>query len=399
VQTGPPRRAAEQRTACRAAGGAVRVRSRSDASRASKARFCRLRRKNGFKEIVRRCVAAIDSRSSPHSLSRPSAPSAFLHCVSMPSLSNSSDGTRGDAQHSWRRTSGCEFREIAIEPIIEQFIGALAPSFADVAPSSPMKNLQARAARRAPDVLSEQVSGWLLVANGNKSEMSGRLFDALSGTWPAASRILKDVTRPTSFRFGALSERASRPRALSRSRRSSVRERRAPRRPGLDEDSRAVRRIASRTACSIAYFEDDRTLDEPVVSYASNKAGRRTRRSLCRRLACVLPSAPCAARRALGLKSFCPQHYSRLSLTSVSSSELTSTTTPNTQNTPHQNKKAGTKKNKQQTHSKTLQFLIRDGPSVSRHRNVIVTIMSRNRVVRTIADRFRHGAPWHRYGV
>ena len=42
-------------------------------------------------------------------------------------------GTRGEAQRL-AENLGCDFGGVAIGPIVEQFIGALAPSFADVAP-------------------------------------------------------------------------------------------------------------------------------------------------------------------------------------------------------------------------------------------------------------------------
>ena len=125
-------------------------------------------RKNGFKEIVVGVSGGIDS-ALVAALAAEALGADRVHCVSMPSR-YSSEGTRGDAQRL-AESLGCDFREIAIEPMVEQFIGALAPSFADVAPDLTEENLQARTRGVLLMALSNKF-GWLLVATGNKSEMS-----------------------------------------------------------------------------------------------------------------------------------------------------------------------------------------------------------------------------------
>src|SRR3954469_14226707 len=71
-------------------------------------------RKNGFKEIVVGVSGGIDSALVAALAAETLGPER-LHCVSTPSR-YSSEGTRGDAQRL-AKALGCDFREIAIEPI------------------------------------------------------------------------------------------------------------------------------------------------------------------------------------------------------------------------------------------------------------------------------------------
>src|SRR5581483_9967638 len=125
-------------------------------------------RKNGFSEIVVGVSGGIDSALVAALAAEALGPER-VHCVSMPSR-YSSEGTRGDAQRL-AEYLGCDFREIAIEPIVEQLIGALAQSFAGRDPDLTEENLQARIRGTLLMALSNKF-GWLLVATGNKSEMS-----------------------------------------------------------------------------------------------------------------------------------------------------------------------------------------------------------------------------------
>src|SRR5437588_10470722 len=153
-------------------------------------------RKNGFAEIVVGVSGGIDS-ALVAALAVEALGSDRVHCVSMPSR-YSSEGTRGDAQRL-AENLGCDFREIAIEPIIEQFIGALAPSFADVAPDLTEENLQARARGVLLMALSNKF-GWLLVATGNKSEMSVG-YATLYGDMAGGFALLKDVYKTDVFKL------------------------------------------------------------------------------------------------------------------------------------------------------------------------------------------------------
>ena len=183
-------------------------------------------RKNGFNEIVVGVSGGIDS-ALVAALAVEALGSERVHCVSMPSR-YSSEGTRGDAQRL-AENLGTDFREIAIESIVEEFIGALAPSFADVAPDLTEENVQARVRGVLLMALSNKF-GWLLVATGNKSEMSVG-YATLYGDMAGGFALLKDVYKTDVFRLARhLNERAGReliPRVDHRARA----ERRAARRP------------------------------------------------------------------------------------------------------------------------------------------------------------------------
>jgi NAD+ synthase (glutamine-hydrolysing) len=211
-------------------------------------------RKNGFQEIVVGVSGGIDS-ALVAALAVETLGAGRVHCVSMPSQ-YSSESTRGDAERL-AANLGCEFREIAIEPIIEQFSGALEPSFAGVAPDLTEENLQARARGVLLMALSNKF-GWLLVATGNKSEMSVG-YATLYGDMAGGFALLKDVYKTDVFRLARhLNERAGRELIpQSTIDRAPSAELRADQ---LDEDSLPPYPQLDRVL--EAYVEDDRTLEE-----------------------------------------------------------------------------------------------------------------------------------------
>jgi NAD+ synthase (glutamine-hydrolysing) len=211
-------------------------------------------RKNGFKEIVVGVSGGIDS-ALVVALAAEALGTERVHCVSMPSR-YSSEGTRGDAQRL-AENLGCDFREIAIEPVVENFIGALAPSFADVAPDLTEENLQARTRGVFLMALSNKF-GWLLVATGNKSEMSVG-YATLYGDMAGGFALLKDVYKTDVFRLARhLNERAGReliPQSIiDRAPSAELRD------DQLDEDS--LPPYPQLDLVLEAYVEDDRTLEE-----------------------------------------------------------------------------------------------------------------------------------------
>jgi len=210
--------------------------------------------KNGFSEVVVGVAGGIDS-ALVAALAVEALGTERVHCVSMPSRF-SSEGTRGDAQRL-AESLGCEFREIAIEPIVESLLGALAPSFADRAPDLTEENLQARVRGVLLMALSNKF-GWLLVATGNKSEMSVG-YATLYGDMAGGFALLKDVYKTDVFRLARhLNERAGReliPQSVID--RAPSAELRADQ---LDEDSLPPYPQLDRVL--EAYVEDDRTLEE-----------------------------------------------------------------------------------------------------------------------------------------
>jgi NAD+ synthase (glutamine-hydrolysing) len=211
-------------------------------------------RKNGFREIVVGVSGGIDSALVAALAAETLGPER-VHCVSMPSRF-SSEGTRGDAQRL-AEALGCDFREIAIEPIAEQFLGALESHFAGYDADLTEENLQARIRGTLLMALSNKF-GWLLVATGNKSEMSVG-YATLYGDMAGGFALLKDVYKTDVFRLAIhLNERAGReliPKSIiDRAPSAELRDEQ------LDEDS--LPPYPKLDAVLEAYVEQDRTLEE-----------------------------------------------------------------------------------------------------------------------------------------
>jgi NAD+ synthase (glutamine-hydrolysing) len=162
--------------------------------------------KNGFGDVVLGLSGGIDSALVAALAAEAIGPER-VHCVSMPSR-YSSEGTRGDAQRL-AENLGCDFREIAIEPIVEAFTGALEPHFEGREPDLTEENLQARIRGTMLMALSNKF-GWLVVATGNKSELSVG-YATLYGDMAGGFALLKDVFKTDVFRLSRyLNEHAGR---------------------------------------------------------------------------------------------------------------------------------------------------------------------------------------------
>jgi NAD+ synthase (glutamine-hydrolysing) len=211
-------------------------------------------RKNGFHDVVVGVSGGIDSALTA-ALAADALGPARVHCVSMPSRF-SSEGTRADARRL-TESLGCAFREIPIGKIYDTFAEALAELFAGREPDLAEENLQARIRGVLLMALSNKF-GWLLVATGNKSELSVG-YATLYGDMAGGFALLKDVFKTDVFRLARhLNERAGReliPQSIID--RAPSAELRADQ---LDEDSLppypALDRVLE------AYVEEDRTLDE-----------------------------------------------------------------------------------------------------------------------------------------
>ena len=125
-----------------------------------------------------------------------------VHCVSMPSRFSSA-GTRTDARRL-AESIGCDFREVAIEEIVSAFHAALGGLDGLAA-----ENLQARVRGTMLMALSN-AHGWLVLATGNKSELSVG-YSTLYGDLAGGFALIKDVYKTDVFRLvGYLNERAGR---------------------------------------------------------------------------------------------------------------------------------------------------------------------------------------------
>src|SRR5215213_7601733 len=162
--------------------------------------------KNGFADVVLGVSGGIDSAVTA-ALAAEALGSARVHCVSMPSRF-SSEETRGDAQRL-ADSLGCEFREISIEAMFDAFNEALRHEFVGRDPDLTEENLQARIRGTLLMALSNKF-GWLVVATGNKSELSVG-YSTLYGDLAGGFALLKDVYKTDVFRLSrALNERAER---------------------------------------------------------------------------------------------------------------------------------------------------------------------------------------------
>jgi NAD+ synthase (glutamine-hydrolysing) len=157
--------------------------------------------KNGFGEIVLGLSGGIDSALVAALASDALGPER-VHCVSMPSR-YSSEGTRSDARRL-AESLGCDFRELAIEEIVAAFHDALGGLEGLAA-----ENLQARIRGTMLMALSN-THGWLVLATGNKSELSVG-YSTLYGDLAGGFALIKDIYKTDVFRLALhLNDRAGR---------------------------------------------------------------------------------------------------------------------------------------------------------------------------------------------
>jgi NAD+ synthase (glutamine-hydrolysing) len=157
--------------------------------------------KNGFGDVVLGLSGGIDS-ALVATLAVDALGPERVHCVSMPSR-YSSAGTRTDAQRL-AETVGCDFREIPIEETVASFHAAGVGTTGLAA-----ENLQARVRGMTLMSLSNE-HGWLVLATGNKSELSVG-YSTLYGDLAGGYALIKDVYKTDVFRLARyLNERAGR---------------------------------------------------------------------------------------------------------------------------------------------------------------------------------------------
>src|SRR5690348_12626168 len=210
--------------------------------------------KNGFTEVVVGVSGGIDSAVTA-ALAVEALGPRRVHCVSMPSRYSSAE-TRKDAQRL-ASVLAAEFRELPIDDIYDAFESVLAVSFAGRERDLAEENLQARIRGTLLMALSNKF-GWLVVATGNKSELSVG-YATLYGDLAGGFALLKDVFKTDVFRLARhLNEQAGRELIpLSTIERAPSAELREGQR---DEDS--LPPYADLDRVLEAYVERDKTLEE-----------------------------------------------------------------------------------------------------------------------------------------
>jgi NAD+ synthase (glutamine-hydrolysing) len=210
--------------------------------------------KNGFRDIVIGVSGGIDSALTA-ALAAEALGSDRVHAVSMPSRF-SSEETRRDAR-LLAESLDLSFRELPIETVFESFEHVLAEPFAGLGSDLTEENLQARIRGTLLMALSNKF-GWLVVATGNKSELSVG-YSTLYGDMAGGFALLKDVFKTDVFRLAQhLNGRAGReliPQTIID--RAPSAELRADQ---LDEDS--LPPYAALDKVLEAYVEEDRSRDE-----------------------------------------------------------------------------------------------------------------------------------------
>ena len=162
--------------------------------------------KNGFEEVVLGLSGGIDSALTA-ALAVEALGAERVHCVSMPSR-YSSEETRSDARRL-AENLGTDFRELPIGALVDAFDSTLAASFAGRASDLTEENVQARIRGVLLMALSNKF-GWLVVATGNKSELSVG-YATLYGDMAGGFALLKDVFKTDVFRLARhLNDRARR---------------------------------------------------------------------------------------------------------------------------------------------------------------------------------------------
>jgi NAD+ synthase (glutamine-hydrolysing) len=157
--------------------------------------------KNGFGDVVLGLSGGIDS-ALVAALAADALGPERVHCVSMPSR-YSSEGTQTDARRV-AESLGCDFREVPIEAMVAAFHEAGIGSEGLAA-----ENLQARVRGMTLMSLSNE-HGWLVLATGNKSELSVG-YSTLYGDLAGGFALIKDVYKTDVFRLARhLNERAGR---------------------------------------------------------------------------------------------------------------------------------------------------------------------------------------------
>ncbi len=153
-------------------------------------------RKNGFDHVVFGLSGGIDS-ALVALLAVDALGAERVSCVVMPSPF-SSDATQGDAR-TIARNLGTDLLELDIQPAMTAYEGLLEGQFEGREPDLAEENLQARIRGNLVMAMSNKF-GWLVLATGNKSELSVG-YATLYGDMAGGFAVLKDVFKLWVYRL------------------------------------------------------------------------------------------------------------------------------------------------------------------------------------------------------
>jgi NAD+ synthase (glutamine-hydrolysing) len=212
-------------------------------------------RKNGFTDVVVGLSGGIDS-SLVATLAADALGPERVHGVMMPSR-YSSESSLTDAR-ALADALGIEALELGIEPTFAAALETLAPVFADAQPDVTEENLQARVRGMLLMALSNKF-GWLVLATGNKSELSVG-YSTLYGDMVGGFAPIKDVFKTRVYELARW--RNARSRAIPES--TLTKPPSAELRPGqTDQDTLPPYEVLD--AILVEYVELDRSVDEIVA--------------------------------------------------------------------------------------------------------------------------------------
>lgn len=120
-----------------------------------------------------------------------------VRAVMMPSLYTANMSV--EDSRSIAQILGVRYSEIPIQPMFDQFLGALASEFAGLPPDTTEENLQARIRGTLLMALSNKF-GAIVLTTGNKSEM-GVGYATLYGDMAGGFAVLKDIAKTLVYRL------------------------------------------------------------------------------------------------------------------------------------------------------------------------------------------------------
>ena len=169
-------------------------------------------RKNGFSHVVLGLSGGIDSALTAAIAVAALGKGAVIG-VTMPSRYSSS-GTRADAQ-ALAKKLGIRFLKIPIENLFQAYLETLKPVFGDRPADVTEENLQARIRGTLLMALSNKFH-WLVLATGNKSELSPG-YCTLYGDMVGGFAVIKDVPKTLVYRLSRLANRVFKKAVISES--------------------------------------------------------------------------------------------------------------------------------------------------------------------------------------